>query len=62
VVRVTLFGTPRVERDGESIPLRQSKGATLLGYLAVTGVPQRYGAQAQACSEPVGLAANLAYG
>jgi predicted ATPase/DNA-binding SARP family transcriptional activator len=41
VVRVTLFGTPRVEREGQVIPQRRSKGLALLAFLAVTGVPHR---------------------
>ncbi|MDT8306293.1 MAG: BTAD domain-containing putative transcriptional regulator, partial [Anaerolineae bacterium] len=32
-----LFGTPRLERDGEMLPIRRRKGLALLVYLARTG-------------------------
>lgn len=40
MLRVYLLGSPRLERDGTSLPLRRSKAVALLAYLAVTGRPQ----------------------
>lgn len=34
-----LFGAPRLERDGEPLPIRRRKGMALLVYLAFTGKP-----------------------
>jgi DNA-binding SARP family transcriptional activator/predicted ATPase len=38
-LRVSLFGLPRVQRDGESISIQRRKVVALLAYLAVTGQP-----------------------
>jgi predicted ATPase/DNA-binding SARP family transcriptional activator len=38
-LRVFLFGTPRIERDGRVVTLGRSKAVALLAYLAVTGRP-----------------------
>jgi DNA-binding SARP family transcriptional activator/predicted ATPase len=35
-LRVSLFGVPRLERDGEDVPIRRRKTVALLAYLAVT--------------------------
>lgn len=40
MARLILFGTPRLERDGQPVALRR-KSLALLAYLAVTGQPQR---------------------
>jgi DNA-binding SARP family transcriptional activator/tetratricopeptide (TPR) repeat protein len=40
-LRLTLFGAPRIERDGEQLPLGRRKALAILAYLAVTGQPQR---------------------
>lgn len=40
MLRIFLFGTPRLERDGLALPVRRSKGLGLLAYLATTGQPQ----------------------
>lgn len=37
MLRLYLFGSPRLERDGAALPLRRSKALALLAYLAVTG-------------------------
>ncbi len=39
MLRLYLFGTPRLERDGVALPLRRSKGLALLAHLAATGRP-----------------------
>lgn len=39
MLRLYLFGTPRLERDGVALPLRRSKGIALLAHLAATGRP-----------------------
>lgn len=39
MLRLYLFGSPRLERDGTALPLRRSKALALLAYLAVTGRP-----------------------
>ena len=38
-INLTLFGPPRLERDGTTIPLNHRKAWALLAYLAVTGQP-----------------------
>jgi DNA-binding SARP family transcriptional activator/predicted ATPase len=38
-LRVSLFGLPSVQRDGESISIQRRKVVALLAYLAVTGQP-----------------------
>ena len=40
-LRLFLFGAPRIERDGISVPAARSKGMALLAYLAVTRQPQQ---------------------
>jgi predicted ATPase/DNA-binding SARP family transcriptional activator len=40
MLRLYLFGSPRLERDGSGLPLRRSKALALLAYLAVTGRAQ----------------------
>ena len=40
MLRLFLFGPPRLERDGAPIPLGRSKALGLLAYLATTGQPQ----------------------
>lgn len=40
MLRLYLFGSPRLERDGTTLPLRRSKALALLAYLAVTGRAQ----------------------
>jgi DNA-binding SARP family transcriptional activator/predicted ATPase len=40
MLQVTLFGAPRIERDGQIAPLRRSKALALLAYLAVARRPQ----------------------
>jgi predicted ATPase/DNA-binding SARP family transcriptional activator len=40
MLRLYLFGSPRLERDGTGLPLRRSKALALLAYLAVTGRAQ----------------------
>ena len=40
MLRLFLFGPPRLERDGAAIPLGRSKALGLLAYLATTGQPQ----------------------
>lgn len=40
MLRLYLFGSPRLERDGLALPVRRSKGLGLLAYLAITGQPQ----------------------
>lgn len=39
LLRVYLFGAPRLERDGESIPVQRRKAVALCAYLAVTNQP-----------------------
>ena len=39
-LRITLAGTPRVERDGILLDITIRKAVALLAYLAVTGAPQ----------------------
>ena len=36
---VTLFGTPRIERDGAAVTVERRKSLALLAYLAVTRQP-----------------------
>ena len=38
-LRIYLFGSPRVERDGERQSLRRRKSVALMSYLLVTGQP-----------------------
>ncbi|WP_374687256.1 BTAD domain-containing putative transcriptional regulator [Promineifilum sp.] len=38
-LRLFLFGAPRLEREGEAVALRRSRGLALLAYLAVTRQP-----------------------
>lgn len=38
-LQILLFGAPRIERDGESIPLKRRKTVAILAYLTVTGRP-----------------------
>ncbi|HVQ18862.1 MAG TPA: BTAD domain-containing putative transcriptional regulator [Actinomycetes bacterium] len=40
-VRVTLFGSPRIERDGQPVRFDTRKAVALLAYLAVTQRPHR---------------------
>lgn len=40
MLRLYLFGSPRLERDGAALPLRRSKALALLAYLAVSGRSQ----------------------
>ena len=40
-IKLTLFGSPRLEREGQSLPLGRRKSLALLAYLAVTGQPQQ---------------------
>lgn len=40
-LRLTLFGSPRVERNGDRIRFDTRKATALLAYLAITGRPQR---------------------
>lgn len=39
MVRLYLFGAPRLERDGAALPLRRGKAVALLAYLATTARP-----------------------
>jgi len=41
VLRIFLFGPPRLEYDGEPLEIRRSKSLSLLIYLAVSDEPQR---------------------
>jgi DNA-binding SARP family transcriptional activator len=36
MLRLFLFGTPRIEHNGRTVPLRRTKGLALLAYLALT--------------------------
>ncbi|HET9223242.1 MAG TPA: tetratricopeptide repeat protein, partial [Roseiflexaceae bacterium] len=36
MLRLFVFGTPRIEHDGQVVPLRRSKALALLAYLALT--------------------------
>jgi hypothetical protein len=40
LIRMYFFGTPRIERDGSSIPFQRRRTLALLAYLVVTGRPQ----------------------
>lgn len=40
MLRVLLFGAPRIEQDDQPAPLRRSRALALLAYLALTGRPQ----------------------
>jgi predicted ATPase/DNA-binding SARP family transcriptional activator len=40
MLRLFLFGAPRIERDGQAVPLRRTKALALLAYLAATRQPQ----------------------
>ncbi|MBC8075055.1 MAG: tetratricopeptide repeat protein [Chloroflexales bacterium] len=40
MLRLLLFGTPRIERDGAIVPVQRTKALALLAYLAVTQQPQ----------------------
>lgn len=40
MLRLYLFGAPRIERDGLVVPLRRTKALALLAYLAMAGQPQ----------------------
>jgi predicted ATPase/DNA-binding SARP family transcriptional activator len=40
MLRVFLFGAPRIELNGQPVSLRRSKALALLSYLATTGQPQ----------------------
>jgi IS605 OrfB family transposase len=39
IVLLYLFGSPRLEHDGATVPLRRSKALALLAYLTTTGRP-----------------------
>lgn len=39
MVRIYLFGAPRIEQSDRPIPLRRSKALALIAYLALTGQP-----------------------
>src|SRR3712207_387874 len=39
-LRLFLFGSPRIERDGQLVALGRTKALALLAYLAVTRQPQ----------------------
>ncbi len=39
MLRLSLFGTPRIARDGQDVTPTRSKAVALLAYLAVTGQP-----------------------
>ena len=45
-LKITLFGAPRIERDGAAVTLERRKSLALLAYLAVTG--QAHGREALA--------------
>jgi DNA-binding SARP family transcriptional activator/predicted ATPase len=38
-LQIFLFGAPRIERDGKSVPLKRRKTVAILAYLTVTGRP-----------------------
>ena len=40
MLRLFLFGPPRLEHNGQIIPLRRTKARALLAYVAMTGQPQ----------------------
>jgi adenylate cyclase len=40
-LKLTLLGSPRLEREGQTLPLGRRKSLALLAYLAVTGQPQQ---------------------
>src|SRR5512145_1445620 len=40
MLRVFLFGAPRIEHDQQAVPLRRSRALALLAYLATTRQPQ----------------------
>jgi predicted ATPase/DNA-binding SARP family transcriptional activator len=40
MLRLLLFGPPRLEHNGQIIPLRRTKALALLAYIALTGQPQ----------------------
>lgn len=40
MVRLFLFGTPRIELNGQVVPLRRTKALALLAYLALSGQPR----------------------
>jgi predicted ATPase/DNA-binding SARP family transcriptional activator len=40
MLRLLLFGTPRIEHDGQIVPLRRTKALALLAYVAMSGRPQ----------------------
>lgn len=40
MVRLLLFGAPRIEQDGVAVPLRRTRALALLAYLALTRQPQ----------------------
>ncbi|HEU5086686.1 MAG TPA: hypothetical protein VFT99_04550, partial [Roseiflexaceae bacterium] len=40
MLRISLFGTPRIERDGHALPLRRTKALALLAYLALADQPK----------------------
>jgi DNA-binding SARP family transcriptional activator len=40
MLRLSLFGAPRLEQSGQNIPLRRTKALALLAYLATTRQPQ----------------------
>ena len=40
MLRVFLFGTPRVTHNGQAVALRRTKALALLAYLATTRQPQ----------------------
>jgi len=39
-LKLFLFGTPRLQRDGQPLNLKRRKVLALLAYLAITGRPQ----------------------
>src|SRR5262245_51661878 len=40
MLRLFLFGAPRIEQDGQVVPLRRTRALALLAYLAATRQPQ----------------------
>jgi DNA-binding SARP family transcriptional activator len=40
MLRLFLFGAPRIEQGGQTVPLRRTKALALLAYLVTTGWPQ----------------------
>ena len=40
MLRLLLFGTPRIQHDGQVVPLRRTKALALLVYVAMSGQPR----------------------